>query len=419
MASVFGVCSYFQDDNKLIRRGELALKASHLLTFDYDPDIGSCRAKVQASMKKKAYTVEITVDKEGNILETLCECPRGQSKCHHMATVALFSSQNSSSTSKPCTWSQPKTAKEPASSVPADAFLPLGSIAEMDIAWMKEELQRLEPCHLSWISKPCEDQDPHIRYLDVSECCATVGYNSLGAEEIAVIERATKGQRTNPNWSRARKGRLTASNFGAVLKVRGRKPSASLLKTLTAGNFLGRVAAIQWGVTHEKDAIELFEKHFDVKVDQSGIWLHESGVLGASPDGMIGASEIIEVKCPFSARGGLFKKIDEGSFYIKRSTEAVDENQEYYLDATCDPGSAYYHQVQGNLCLTGRDVCHLVVWAPGEMVVVTVRKDPAWAQNLDTLIAFFDEHMRPDRTVTRANSPLLLCVLREGEPSEE
>ncbi|XP_043199633.1 uncharacterized protein LOC122369180 [Amphibalanus amphitrite] len=244
---------------------------------------------------------------------------------------------------------------------------------------------------------------------------------SLGAEEIALIERATKGQRTNPNWSRARKGRLTASNIGAVLVVRGRKPSASLLKTLTAGNFLGRVAAIQWGVTHEKDTIELFEKHFDVKVDQSGIWLHESGVLGASPDGMIGASEIIEVKskwgtpghlimgggvvrkkCPFSARGGL-----------------LDENQEYYLDATCDPGSTYYHQVQGNLCLTGRDVCYLVVWAPGEMVVVTVRKDPAWAQNLDTLIAFFDEHRRPDRAVTSANSPLLLCVLREGEPSEE
>ena len=43
---------------------------------------------------------KITVDKEGNILEALCECPRGQSKCHHMATVALFSSQKSSSTSK-------------------------------------------------------------------------------------------------------------------------------------------------------------------------------------------------------------------------------------------------------------------------------------------------------------------------------
>ena len=49
-----------------------------------------------------------------------------------------------------------------------------------------------------------------------------------------------------------------------------------------------------------------------------GIWLHESGVLGASPDGFVqgvprnikvhiqgkvnASPDIIEVKCPFSAR---------------------------------------------------------------------------------------------------------------------
>lgn len=52
----------------------------------------------------------------------------------------------------------------------------------------------------------------------------------------------------------------------------------------------------------------------------SGIWLHESGILGASPDGLVvtparnlplyfqteaaqlAKPDIIEVKCPFSAR---------------------------------------------------------------------------------------------------------------------
>jgi hypothetical protein len=49
----------------------------------------------------------------------------------------------------------------------------------------------------------------------------------------------------------------------------------------------------------------------------SGIWLHHSGILGASPDGRVlvpvkhgffiqgqgtGPAEIVEVKCPFSVR---------------------------------------------------------------------------------------------------------------------
>ena len=56
---MFGIFTFFQHESKAIQRGEQALKASHLVTFDYDPAIGSCRAKVQASMKDKTYTVEV------------------------------------------------------------------------------------------------------------------------------------------------------------------------------------------------------------------------------------------------------------------------------------------------------------------------------------------------------------------------
>ena len=37
----------------------------------------------------------------------------------------------------------------------------------------------------------------------------------------------------------------------------------------------------------------------------TGIWLHESGILGASPDGIAEIDDskvVIEVKCPYSAR---------------------------------------------------------------------------------------------------------------------
>lgn len=62
-----------------------------------------------------------------------------------------------------------------------------------------------------------------------------------------------------------------------------------------------------------------FLKHF-ILLSIKGIWLHESGVLGASPDGFVqgdpktcnmnvhlqskltASPAILEVKCPFSAR---------------------------------------------------------------------------------------------------------------------
>ena len=90
------------------------------------------------------------------------------------------------------------------------------------------------------------------------------------------------------------------------------------MKSLAGSSNLAGVAAVQWGITHERDAIVMFEDHFKVTVQPSGIWLHSSGVLGASPDGLVGAHEVVEVKCPFSAREGLLSKIEEGTFYIKR-----------------------------------------------------------------------------------------------------
>ena len=77
MASMFGVFTFFEGESKSVQRGEQALKASHLVTFDYDPDMGSCRAKVQASMKDKTYMVEVSFkcSKMGEIADWSYHCP--------------------------------------------------------------------------------------------------------------------------------------------------------------------------------------------------------------------------------------------------------------------------------------------------------------------------------------------------------
>lgn len=35
---------------------------------------------------------------------------------------------------------------------------------------------------------------------------------------------------------------------------------------------------------------------------ESGVWLHESGLLDTSPDGLVGDNNDVEAKCPYTQR---------------------------------------------------------------------------------------------------------------------
>ena len=137
-------------------------------------------------------------------------------------------------------------------------------------------------------------------------------------QQIDEAETATRGQRDNPMWGILRKGRLTASNFGPVIKTihSGRSPSKSLMRTLLGEYDLSELKAIQWGCTHEAIAIKASENLTGKSVSPSGIWLSSSGCLGASLDGLVGDS-IIEVKCPFSLREkSAFEQISDLNFFV-------------------------------------------------------------------------------------------------------
>ncbi|KAG5862492.1 hypothetical protein JTB14_002915 [Gonioctena quinquepunctata] len=53
---------------------------------------------------------------------------------------------------------------------------------------------------------------------------------------------------------------------------------------------------------HENFALNTFSDAFDnMDIIPTGLWLDESGFLGASPDGLCGDA-IVEVKCPYKFR---------------------------------------------------------------------------------------------------------------------
>ena len=53
---------------------------------------------------------------------------------------------------------------------------------------------------------------------------------------------------------------------------------------------------------YEAEAIEAFTLKTGLAVKETGIWFHSSGILGASPDGIIDEETVLEVKCPYTER---------------------------------------------------------------------------------------------------------------------
>ena len=207
----------------------------------------------------------------------------------------------------------------------------------------------------------------------------------LSNEQILSVSNITIGQRSNPAWHLARKGRLTASNFGAVLAAKRVTPS--LLKKLLGEYDLSGVKAIQWGVNNEAEAIKEFEKQTGLKVKETGIWLDESGILGASPDGLVEANAVLESKCPYTQRNmPIEEAINSPNFYLKK-----DEDGNIVLKKD----HAYWHQAQGEMYFSKRDLCYFVVWTTKDTVVIKITKDNSWEENLSILKRFYFAHIFP------------------------
>lgn len=165
---------------------------------------------------------------------------------------------------------------------------------------------------------------------------------SVSREQIEQVSGATVGQRENSLWAAVRKLRFTASNFGQILgAARRHRLTDSLKKRLMSTYNMDRAASIQWGITHEDEAIAEFCQlgvSVVVSVARTGIWLHKSEVLAVLPDGIIKKpspaveavvnlsgtcfSLLLKVKCPYSARDMLI-------------TEAVASVKDFFL-GVCD-----------------------------------------------------------------------------------
>lgn len=109
-------------------------------------------------------------------------------------------------------------------------------------------------------------------------------------------------------WYAARLGKVTASRAADVLTKKGSAARSNLSAQLVLERITKTKAesfqspSMQWGIDQEPTARLFYEASRDVLVETAGFVQHPSiEYAGASPDGLVGANGLVEIKCPNTA----------------------------------------------------------------------------------------------------------------------
>jgi len=182
-----------------------------------------------------------------------------------------------------------------------------------------------------------------------------------------------------PEWLAERAGKVTASMISNVLmkpETAGfRDYQAQIVAEILTGKPQGSdftSAAMQFGSETEPLARSAYEAETGFSVDEVGFYQHPLiDRSGASPDGLVGNSGLVEIKCP------------------KVATHLA------YLIADVVP-AAYKNQMMFQMAVTGRDWCDFVSFRPDlpehlQLFIIRFKRDPARILELETaVIAFLD-----------------------------
>lgn len=186
-------------------------------------------------------------------------------------------------------------------------------------------------------------------------------------------------QRTD-DWFAARLGKVTASSLHKVLARtktgygadRANYLTQLVLERVTNSKAEGYInAEMQWGIDQEPFARAAYEAHTGVLVDEVGFMPHPTiEMSGASPDGLVGDSGMVEIKCPSS----------KTALECWLSDDPVE--------------SKYFAQMQWQMACAGRDWCDYVVFDPrmpqkAQLFIHRVNRDNEWLASTEKEVVKF------------------------------
>jgi putative phage-type endonuclease len=200
-------------------------------------------------------------------------------------------------------------------------------------------------------------------------------------------------QRT-PEWYEARKGLVTASSVGAILNLDPYREPRDVLRQMVRSyhkaepEFTGN-AATEYGTSREPGAIVDFAMDAGYTVRKVGFMVHESGWIGASPDGIVLDGQdglaLLEVKCPYRMRD------PKGGTQHKPVSDYPH----------------YYAQMQVQMLCANAQRCYFWQWASHTTHLDLVHRDNVWlTKHIAPLREFYElflseidnpEHLKPLR----------------------
>ncbi len=209
----------------------------------------------------------------------------------------------------------------------------------------------------------------------------------LTKKEVENFEIKTRVQSSSPLWHKLRRGRITASNVGAIFR-RKKEDVSKLLPQLTSTRKV-QTEAMKKGLAREPQAASMYSNICDdsVNIYPCGIVISpHSPWLAASPDRKVynpsripSQYGLLEIKTSDSEsldKVKYLKKQPDGSFALSRTHD-------------------HYYQVLTQLAVTGLTWCDFFVWCAQpnttHMETIWFNMDE-WQEVKNKLDVFFFTH---------------------------
>ena len=216
-------------------------------------------------------------------------------------------------------------------------------------------------------------------------------YSSAAVSEL---EASTRGQASNPEWFRQRKGRITASICHSVL-TKGRRlldsqgklvDCAKLVQQILYKKLDENLPSLKYGREMEDDARQKYEiimreaGHKRLNVMKCGMKVKSDQVyIGASPDGLVSCDccgeGLLEIKCPSS---------------VAHTVPSPDNLPYLQNDGNISKNHMYYSQVQLQMGVWEKSWCDFFVYTKHGNARIRVPFDQErWDELLVTCEHFF------------------------------
>ena len=146
-----------------------------------------------------------------------------------------------------------------------------------------------------------------------------------------------------------------------------------------------RTPAILHGIKYESVAVQEFERMYDFKTYECGLFVcPDYPFLAASPDRVIDNKTIIEVKCPFSSK-------DKPVTAVTVPYLVDNGGGDFELNEHHD----YYYQMQGQLLCSNRQCCYFIVYTNKSLVAVRIMRNETFIKKMITsLETFYQNHFK-------------------------